>query len=639
MKTLWKLIVKDFKILLRSKLSASLMVFGPLFLVVIVGLALSAQDISDIKIGVYGGENEYVQSAMEEVATNGTVFYDNLDECVNGVGFGIIHSCIEFPEEFVKGTQNDVNIYVDLSRVQLAMILGRNIRYAMQHESVAIGEKMAEEIISIVDDFKEEVNVNIKTIDEISSKGKGMKSKLSDVNTRASDVNEAIDEGKFSAEEIELELKNTSSTLNEFRGSNNETIGETLESIESFSKETRALEESLDKLESNLTSANEFVVDQRERCTEKKEEFDEIFAVCYLPAQCDLVNRTKEFLIICINDANDAEADLMNLSREINETRNSLDTIKVNVNETASALENTTNVIDSFFDESNQSLSAIDNSIKEFKIRLNDATGFHSSIEEQVGSLDSFIDESLKKTEDLKTKFVNIDNKINEFPNITAKGLVEPINPKIKNVLSYHKKIKLFFPYLVVIVIMLVCVFSSITMVLEEKETRASMRNFVSPTKPSLFILSTYITVLLIALSQVVLMLVAGKFLFYIPIFNNLPLVLLGSLLTASVFIFLGMLLGYMFDTVEVSMVVGVCIAALFLLISPIAYPIEGLSPLVGKLAPFNPFVLATESIRKLMIVNTKIVKTELLVMLGYSVYLWLVLKRVYKKIRVKILD
>jgi hypothetical protein len=144
----------------------------------------------------------------------------------------------------------------------------------------------------------------------------------------------------------------------------------------------------------------------------------------------------------------------------------------------------------------------------------------------------------------------------------------------------------------------------------------------------------TYLTSLLIIVIQSAVVLLAVYYGLHVPILNNLGVTLVFLLLGITVFILLGMIIGNIFSTSEAITMSTITIGSVLLFVSNLVLPLETLSPIIVKIASYNPYVLVSESIRKSMLLGVGFDGLySQLAMLGAYVIILLVLVISIKKV------
>ncbi|MBU4502377.1 MAG: hypothetical protein KKA79_07300, partial [Nanoarchaeota archaeon] len=119
------LIFKDIKLLMRSKSSSLIIIFGPLLLIFLVGMAFNTSSLYDLRIATYSGAySELSNSIIEDLQDEqySTIRTDILEDCLDGVKLGRFHACTVFSPNMAIGNeaQNIITIKVDESRMNLA---------------------------------------------------------------------------------------------------------------------------------------------------------------------------------------------------------------------------------------------------------------------------------------------------------------------------------------------------------------------------------------------------------------------------------------------------------------------------------------------------------------------------------------
>src|SRR3989338_4439196 len=114
MQSIWLLTKKNIKLLLRAKASALIIIFAPLLLILILGLSYNTSSKYGLNIGVYAASytedvNAFVSTLQEEEFK--IIKYDqSIDECVEDIKLGFVHTCIKVPESLKVEDNNPKEI-------------------------------------------------------------------------------------------------------------------------------------------------------------------------------------------------------------------------------------------------------------------------------------------------------------------------------------------------------------------------------------------------------------------------------------------------------------------------------------------------------------------------------------------------
>jgi ABC-type multidrug transport system permease subunit len=210
------------------------------------------------------------------------------------------------------------------------------------------------------------------------------------------------------------------------------------------------------------------------------------------------------------------------------------------------------------------------------------------NIDSMVGSIEamrSSLDEALQKIEAVKGR--------------SAESIVAPITTRIEPVTTQKTHFNSLFPTLLVLIIMVTGVLLSSTLVVVEKKSKAFLRNNFTPTSFLTFNLACYLTALMVLFIQLLLFVSVSVFFFETEVLASILLILLLVFLTATVFILVGMLIGFLFRTEETVTLASITLATILLLFSSAVIPLESLPALLKGIAVFNPFVVAELSLRQ----------------------------------------
>ncbi|MBR9702900.1 ABC transporter permease [Candidatus Woesearchaeota archaeon] len=137
-------LLKNFKLLFRSKETAFTIIFGPLLIILLVGFAFSGQDEITLNLGIYADEytslaDDIINSLSEQYPVN---IHATKEECLEQVKIGTTHLCILFPADFVvkENHTNNVEFNVDPSRINLvyAIVDELSTKFGLQREALSL---------------------------------------------------------------------------------------------------------------------------------------------------------------------------------------------------------------------------------------------------------------------------------------------------------------------------------------------------------------------------------------------------------------------------------------------------------------------------------------------------------------------
>lgn len=306
------------------------------------------------------------------------------------------------------------------------------------------------------------------------------------------------------------------------------------------------------------------------------------------------------------------------LSIDLKEVKTDLDS----VHSTLNTIDNGTNV--TLLNEQGKALNLtgepgeIINSYRKLVNAIMDGlTGSDSDLNSSSLKLET----QIKSVNEVGESFSDISKDFNSIEIKEVSKIVSPISTEIKPISSESTHFDYTFPALLVIVLLFSGLLVSSTTILEEKESKAFFRNFITPTPNVLFVIGNYLSNLLIVLLQVGVIFLA----LYIfseaaisqDIVTNLTLMIL---LIASVFILLGMLIGYLFKSGETANLAVMSLACILLFFSNTILPLETLPATIRSIAGYNPFILGVDALKEILLFKAplSVISTQFYTLLVY---------------------
>lgn len=282
---------------------------------------------------------------------------------------------------------------------------------------------------------------------------------------------------------------------------------------------------------------------------------------------------------------------------------------------------NLATVSDLRLEELETALQEAQSAITQMKTKLDNTRSVKTSLVNDVNTLSTNIQKLITELDGLKAKQEKIKADIESFNLKSADAIVNPITTKIEPVASTNTRITYSFPYLLMLIVLLVGLMLSGTLVYMEKDSKAFFRTFTTPSRTIFFIWMTYLTSAIIILIQAAIVLAVAYFALGVPVLENIEMTLLILFISMTVFIFLGMFIGHLFSTSEGITMSTIALGSILMFLSNLILPVETLAPEIQRITEYNPFVMSSEGIRKAMLFGTGIegLYVDLLIMLGYA--------------------
>ena len=151
MSKLLEIIKKNIKLLIRSRSSALIVLFGPLVLMLLIGLAFNTSSLFDIKIGTYSSSyselsNSIVSTLKDEQFTVITV--ESEEKCVNMIKTGDLHVCTIFPPDLNLESNDKIVFHVDQSRLNFVYIIQEKISDKVATKSEELSTTLTNRILT-----------------------------------------------------------------------------------------------------------------------------------------------------------------------------------------------------------------------------------------------------------------------------------------------------------------------------------------------------------------------------------------------------------------------------------------------------------------------------------------------------------
>lgn len=314
-----------------------------------------------------------------------------------------------------------------------------------------------------------------------------------------------------------------------------------------------------------------------------------------------------------INDLNMSGSDKIGIIDVLNQANSNLDGA-------GDLFQNGTGTIPSI-------IAALQQELEQTKTSLTSAAEAIGSTKVQLGEMTSVLEEIANSVDAVQSSLDEAVVKIDSQSVTDSKTISSPLVTKIEMVGEEGTYLNYLFPSLIILVIMFGSLLLGTTLVMIEKNSPAFIRNFFVPVKKITFVVSTYLTNLVLIVAQIVIILIIALF-FLDNLASALPAVALVLFLAASVFTFLGMVIGYIFASEETGILASISLGSLMLSLSGLLLPLEGVTPLLREFTFFNPFVISDKLIRQFLLFDASfsLVWPDLLILVGYVLILFFVI-------------
>ncbi|MBU4502013.1 MAG: ABC transporter permease, partial [Nanoarchaeota archaeon] len=297
-----------------------------------------------------------------------------------------------------------------------------------------------------------------------------------------------------------------------------------------------------------------------------------------------------------------AELDLVYDKSEINFTdiRRDYGYVKDEINGTAACLA-ALPLDDPIIEELDKSINYLETGIENLVSKFDAILGTKES---SMGELDNIKETLQTGTDDLNTLRNVLGALVAGIEGVEVtdiESIVSPVQTKVESVTAKKTHLGYMFPTFIVLILMFISLLLATTVTIREKLSKAFFRNFIVPSSDFLFMIGGYLTNILIVILQLVILF--GAAIFFLPELKGVLFSLfLVLLVIASVFILMGMFIGFIFKSEETATLGAISIGSLMLFFSNTILPIETLPTGIREIARLNPFVLGVSVLKRIML-------------------------------------
>lgn len=508
---------KNLKFLLRSKVSALIIIFGPLLVALFVGLAFNNTSLFNVKVGVYAPNYDNVTESFANKLREkdfSVTQYTDRELCMDSIKQGVVHACMVFPEDFdlAKAEGNEITFYVDTSRVNLVYTIMDTLSAGISSRTKEISSGLVQVLLDSLLNTKSRLATEDTNLVKLVEQNELIRNKQKEIDSKLDALDLTVDPSSLNSAEV--------------KSTYNARLAE-LHSMESSVKKSV---------------------------------------------------QTSDAILAGLSGDNKTQLD-----RE-------LDAISSNV--TGLGLNGTT------WSSLTGMVDTLDSAVGEVSGQIGEADTARSGVKSLTATVKSTLDTNLNTVMSVKGTVGDITTEIGAIEVTDVTGIVSPISTNIEPVAA-STYITSLYPSLVVLLIMFTTVMLGSTLILNEKRSRAFFRNLVSPVRQTLFIYSTYVTVLIVLAVQLFIVFVLTHFGLKIMVLHNTFSILLLTFIITTVFTFIGIVIGNLFSTEETAALASVSASCLMLFLSNMILPLETMPLYIQSGARFNPFVVAERVLRE----------------------------------------
>lgn len=602
---IYTIIEKNIKRLIRSKTSALIVVFGPIFMILLVGIAFSNSSLYGIKIGVFSDEYDKTTVSIIDYikSTDFNVVYEkSAEDCKENVKNGKRHLCIIFPND--NNTQKKLEFHIDYSKLNLVYTLLNILTSGLSEHSSQISMGLTQDLLETLKTTSDDIKDNTDIIYMFRTDIEKLGLKLVDINESVNGINLNFDFESANLTGLEDNINRSEKDIESFGSGVTGDIELYKKKLESLEIDADALREELinnrDVIESihiNISNVYDglgcnstediFSIWDVETISNKISQASE--PECAILFSMERVIKQRE------GSLDEAIEELDNVHDEIESAKDDLDSADNNID---SILDNTENK----FLSTKVSINSMKGSINSAKAKVAEFNTLKDSLNTDISTIKMTLDSGLDDIDSLNSMLDTVVENLEDVTLATPESIIKPITTEIKPLIKNKNTLDYLFPSLIILIITFTSILLSSTVIMKEKSSNAYFRNFITPTSNLMFIYGTFLTSFIVVFCQCIILFLTASVFFKVSIFSNIFYIAIAIVPITSIFIFIGMIIGYILNSEETTTLASICISCIFILFSSMIIPIENMSSGIGAIARASPFVLSEIILRQLII-------------------------------------
>jgi ABC-type multidrug transport system permease subunit len=630
-------VIKNVKRLTRSRMSLFALLFGPLLLMLIVGIAFTNARLQGITIGAYIPEHTpaidgVIAKLNEQKQTFAVREFKTNESCVQSVKEGDTHLCMTLLSGGAGGSGSsaggaasgaggpggsvgtpdgkvDVVFYVDYSRLSLVYVMLNAMNQQISNQAAQIGTDVSRGLLDRVVATNQYAAEHAGALDKLAQQSSAMRSDLAAAREQLAkiDLTQAVDASQIDAfsTQIAAQQKLLAQQETEVRSQVDDAQAQLGELSDQLDDTESALTKDRTSIDTMLTQTGVLYtgmgcsganVEDLTPYLQDNETFARELAAQDRP-ECSLVYTTRLNLQGIRARLDTALTQLRDGRERIDDARGQLDGFE-------KAATNGTRTASDQLSDANDQLDKLRSDVADGQERLVAVRAQRDALLTRLLSAESTIESSssvlVKAREDLS----KVQSQLADVSAVTPEAIVRPFATNVRSLSTKSRQIDFLFPTLILLIVMFVAILAASMLVIKERSSHAYFRNLIIPSAlPTLF-LSILATGVALSLLQVGVLLVIGSLVFDIAILSVLPSVLLIALAAAVLFAMIGMCYGFLFVSEETTTLISILTGVVLFMFSSSLSPVESMNPAIAGFVKFNPFYLLDTVLRRSLVLG-----------------------------------
>lgn len=597
---IYTIVEKNFKVIIRSKVSALIVLVGPLILILLVGFAFSNSNLHGVKIGTYA--KEYNNATEKILATIQSYNFEVIkektkDECINGIKGGNTHLCIIFTDNSTSA-QKKLEFYADYSRLNLVYTLLSMLSEGMSRTSTAISLGITQDLMSQVKSLSKNIKEKESIIDEFKNDINNLNLKINEINSNVNSI------------DIEIEIPSDTLEYQSKTQDNKKDIAVFRDSVNS----------DVQKYDANIVKVMSSADEAQTNLIEDKNQIDTLLnnaTEMYSELKCSEVQKTDLNLSADFEDIKNRPCDILeslistitirreqldSSIKQIGEIKNELQNAKKDLSKIKNTVNNMSSNAETNLDEIDKNLATIGSSLRTANEKIKVARELKTDLANELSGIKQIISTSSEKLDTFKFSITELANNLESLTLASPESIIKPIQSEIKPIINKKSILDYIFPSLIVLIVSITSILLSSTLIMKEKSSQAYFRNLITPTKNRYFIIGTYVSAMILVFFQCVLIFTVSVLFFDLSLSGQITKIGFLLIIIVSNFTMIGMFVGYLFKSEETTTLASIFVSIILFLFSSMIIPLEKMQEGLAAISQVSPFVLSEISLRQVIL-------------------------------------
>ena len=374
-----------------------------------------------------------------------------------------------------------------------------------------------------------------------------------------------------------------------------------------------------------------------------------------------------ETIVDLKEELSDADVSINQIKTNLDSSEEYISKIKANIN----FLENQQTGIDSKINELSLNINSIKNNLDlinsagilvppygdylassqqildEMSSDVTSIGTYNSGMKNSLETLKDYVSVLEDNLDNIRDSFDDLENTIGNLEESDLDKIVNPISVKYTSVVDEKESgevkndlqdLDYLFPNFIMFFILFSSIIYGSVNVIKERQSNSYIRNISSKVKGFGFVFSSFFTSLIIVLIQICVMLFVSNYFLNISLFSNVYSLALFLILSISSFVILGVLIGFIFNSQESSIIGAIFFSLLFFMFSSLISPLQTLPKTISNIVSLTPYSILEAESRSIFIFESQIGLsiTQIIALVAFFILCFILIAVFYRKSKEK---